>query len=221
MSDGDTSASTGRRLPVDIAVEEAAAGEHELDAKVAAALERVGHALRVLLWDQAKAHNLSPMQVQLLLRLAHEPPQRRRVGMLAAEFDVKAPTVSDAVGALRRKGLLASSAVEGDRRGQLLELSPEGRQLADAVSAWQRPVADHLAGVPESAKADALALLVDLMGGLRRGGVIGVARTCPTCRFFRRDAHSGAAPHHCALLDTAMAPADLRVDCAEHEPAAA
>ncbi len=111
-------------------------------------------------------------------------------------------------------------AASGRRRRRRGELSAQGRQVADALSAWQRPVADHLAGVPSRAKADALALLVDLMGDLRRGGVIGVARTCPTCRFFRRDAHDGASPHHCALLDSAMALADLRVDCAEHEPAA-
>ena len=220
MSDARSAAGDGRRLPVDIAVEEAPAEELELDAKVAAALERVGHALRVLVWDQAKAHGLSPMQVQLVLRLGHEPAPRRRVGTLAAEFDVKAPTVSEAVAALRRKGLLESSAIEGDRRGQLLELSPEGRRVAEALSAWRQPVADHLAGVPASAKADTLALLVDLIGDLRDGGVIGVARTCPTCRFFRRDAHEGQAPHHCALLDSPMALGDLRVDCAEHEQAA-
>lgn len=193
----------------------------DLDEKVAAALERIGHAMRVLLWEQAKAHKLSPMQVQLLLRIAHEPAARRRVGTLAAEFDVKAPTVSDAVAALRRKGLLSSEAVEGDRRGQVLELSPDGERVVADLSAWDAPVAEHLAGVSAGTKADALALLVDLMADLRRRDVIAVARTCPTCRFFRRDAHRGASPHHCALLDSPMTRAELRVDCAEHEPAAA
>jgi hypothetical protein len=28
-----------------------------------------------------------------------------------------------------------------------------------------------------------------------------------------------SAPHHCNLLDMRLAPADLRVDCPEHEPA--
>lgn len=205
-------------LPHDIAVDEVPGAE--LDAKLVGALERVGHALRVLLWEQAKAHKLSPMQVQLVLRLAHDPPERRRVGALSAELDVKTPTVSDAVAALRRKGLLTAAAVEGDRRGQRLELSDEGRRVAHELAAWERPVAEHLEAVPTVAKADALALLVDVMAHLRREGVIRVARTCPTCRYFRRDAPSGA-PHRCALLDSPMTLAELRVDCAEHEPVAA
>lgn len=207
-------------LPDDIAIDAAGPAATELDGKLAAALERTSHSLRALLWDQATRHGLSPMQVQLLLRLAHEPAERRRVGVLASELDVKAPTVSDAVAALRRKGLVETIAVEGDRRGRVLALSASGRKVAATLRAWQRPVADHLDGVDPAHKAQTLALLLDLMGALRRDGVIGVARICPTCRFFRRDAHPGdAAPHHCALLDSPMALADLRVDCAEHEQA--
>ncbi|MFA9271361.1 MAG: MarR family winged helix-turn-helix transcriptional regulator [Baekduiaceae bacterium] len=190
-----------------------------LDGKLGAALERVGHALRVRLSDEARARELSPIQAQLLLRLAHEPAPRRRAGVLAAELDVTPPTVSDALAALRRKGLIDDGAVEGDRRGRLLALSSAGGQVADALASWQQPVADHLAGVAPARKADTLALLVDLMGALHDAGVINVARTCPTCRFFRRDAPAGD-PHRCALLDTPLRLADLRVDCAEHEPAA-
>jgi hypothetical protein len=79
----------------------------DLDAKLAAALERVGQALRVQMWDNAKQHGLSPTQLQVLLRLAADPPNRRRIGVLAAEVDVTYPTVSDAVAVLSRKGLVA------------------------------------------------------------------------------------------------------------------
>jgi DNA-binding MarR family transcriptional regulator len=209
------------RLPLDLAVDEAPDGQEELSAKLTAALERIGHACRVLLRERGQAHGLSPLQAELLTRLAHEPAQRRRVNALAAELDVKPPTVSDAIGALRRKGLLASAAIAGDRRGQVLAPTPEGHSVAAGLAAWQTPVAEQLATVPHGVKADTLALLVDVIGGLQRGGAINVARTCTTCRFFRRDVHSGAAPHHCALLDSPLARADLRVDCAEHELVAA
>lgn len=209
----------GQPLPDDLAVPADHAAVAALDDKLGAALERVGHALRAQLSHEARALELSPIQAQLVLRLAHEPAQRRRVGVLAAELDVTPPTVSDALAALRRKGLIDAGAVEGDRRGRLLALSSEGEQVAGRLASWQRPVADHLAGVAPARKADALALLLDLMGAMHEAGVINVARTCPTCRFFRRDA-AGGDPHRCALLDSPLRLQDLRVDCAEHEPAA-
>jgi len=194
----------------------------DLDDRLAGALERVGHALRVALWQQAREHGLSPVQVQLLQRLSSDPPERRRVGQLAAELDVTAPTISDAVSALRRKALVTSAPSPSDARVQLLDLTDAGRTVARATAAWTSDVGAELARIDVPAKAGTLALLLDLIGGLHDRGVLSVARTCTTCRFFRRAADGSREPvHHCALLDAPLPPAELRVDCREHEPAVA
>jgi DNA-binding MarR family transcriptional regulator len=188
----------------------------DLDAKLAAALERVGQALRVQMWDKAKQHGLTPTQLQVLLRLAADPPARRRVGVLAAELDVTHPTVSDAVAVLSRKGLVAR---ETASRRAALTLSDRGRTLAGELADWHEHTRRQLAGLAEADKETALRLLLDLIAGLQRAGTITVARMCVTCRFFRRNLHAGAArPHHCALVDMPMADGELRVDCAEQEP---
>jgi len=158
--------------------------------------------------------------VQLLLRIAAEPPERRRVTALAAELDVTAPTVSDAIATLRRKHLVEVGPAPGDRRGRQLRLSDAGRRLAGELAAWQDAIAAQLPDFGTADKAATLAMLLDLIAGLQRQGVITVARMCTTCRFFARDAHPGRPlPHHCGLLDAPMGQAELRVDCAEHEPA--
>jgi DNA-binding MarR family transcriptional regulator len=191
----------------------------DLDAKLAAALERVGQALRVQMWDKAKQHGLSPTQLQVLLRLAADPPARRRIGALAAELDVTHPTVSDAVAVLSRKGLVAR---EAPSRRAALALTDRGRALAGDLADWHERTRRRLAGFPGADKETTLRLLLDLIAGLQRSGAITVARMCVTCRFFRRDAHAGAAqPHHCALVDMPLAAGELRVDCAEHQPRAA
>ena len=188
----------------------------DLDSKLVAALERVGQALRVQTWDKAKQHGLTPTQLQLLLRLATDPPGRRRIGVLAAELDVTHPTVSDAVAVLHRKGLLDRDAAS---RRAGLSLSARGRVLVEELFDWDQRTRDHFADVPTADKQAMLRLLLDLIARLQRSGAISVARMCVTCRFFRRDAHREAAqPHHCALVDVPMGPGDLRVDCAEHEP---
>ena len=191
----------------------------DIDAKLVAALERVGQALRVQMWDTAKQHGLSPTQLHVLLRLATDPPPRRRIGVLARELDVTHPTISDAVAVLRRKGL-----VDRDPAGRKagLSLSARGRAVADALADWDQRTRAQLAELPSADKLGALRLLQDLIAGLQRSGVITVARMCVTCHHFRRDAHPDSSrPHHCALVDVPMASGNLRVDCAEHEPRAA
>ena len=191
----------------------------DVDSKLVAALERVGQALRVQTWDKAKQHGLTPTQLQLMLRLATDPPGRRRIGVLAAQLDVTHPTVSDAVAVLRRKGLVDRDAAS---RRAALSLSARGRALADDLADWDQRTREQFADVPAADKQATLRLLLDLIAGLQRSGAITVARMCVTCRFFRRDAHPEAAqPHHCALVDVPLGAGDLRVDCAEHEPNAA
>ncbi len=191
----------------------------DVDAKLVAALERVGQALRVQMWDKAKQHGLSPTRLQVLLRMARDPPARRRIGVLAGELDVTHPTVSDAVAVLRRKGL-----VERDpaNRKAPLNLSARGRAVAHRLVDWDQRTRQQLAPLPVADKDATLRLLLDLIAGLQRSGAITVARMCVTCRYFRRDAHpESARPHHCALVDEPMGGVELRVDCAEHEPRAA
>jgi DNA-binding MarR family transcriptional regulator len=184
-----------------------------------AALERVGQALRVQMWDKAKQHGLSPTQLQVLLRLASDPPERRRIGVLAGELDVTHPTVSDAVAVLRRKGLVDRN--PGSRKAAP-SLSARGRAVAAGLADWDQRTRDQLADLPVDDKHATLRLLLDLIAGLQRSGAITVARMCVTCRFFRRDAHpKSARPHHCALVDASMGAGELRIDCAEHEPQAA
>ncbi|GAB7191955.1 MarR family winged helix-turn-helix transcriptional regulator [Kineococcus sp. NUM-3379] len=209
--------------PRDVA-EDAAAVPDGLDARLAAAVERLGAAQRGALRARASAAGLSPIQAQLLGCLRDAPPARRRTGALAAELDVTAPTVSDAVAALRRKGLVTAAPVPGDRRGQVLALTDAGHDVVRGALGPADPLAAALAGHDgpgaRARKESALPLLLDLVADLHRAGVIGVARTCTTCRFFRRDLAPGtAAPHACALLGAPLGPGDLRVDCAEHESA--
>jgi DNA-binding MarR family transcriptional regulator len=190
-----------------------------LDAKLVAALERVGQALRVQMWDEAKQHRLSPTQLQVLLRLATDPPARRRIGVLAAELDVTHPTVSDAVAVLHHKGLVDR---DPTNRKAILEVSERGQALATEVADWDRRTREQFAAFLVADKQVTLRVLLDLIAGLQRSGAITVARMCVTCRFFRRDAHRDPAqPHHCALVDMPMGDGNLRVDCAEHQQRAA
>ncbi|MGH2742098.1 MAG: MarR family winged helix-turn-helix transcriptional regulator [Thermoleophilaceae bacterium] len=197
-------------------------GSRDLDTKLVAALERIGQALRVELRAQATSEGLTLTQAQILLRLVSERAARRRVGALAAALDVRQPTISDAVAALERKGLLERRPHAGDARAATLALTARGRVVGDRLGGWDERARVQLRRLPEQARQASLTLLLDLIAGLQRAGVVGVARTCPTCRFFAFEARLGAAkPHRCALLDMPLGPGELRLDCPEHEQSAA
>ncbi len=188
-----------------------------LEAKIVAALERLGHVLRKLLWEEGTKNGLTPIQIQTLLYLQTHPPRRARVGQLAQEFSVTPATVSDAVRALEEKGLVERRPDPEDGRGVVLHLTPVGEAQAKKLARWSQAFQQRVRELPEADQVAAYHVLLKLVEGLYRAGVITVARICRTCWFFRPNAHPGSpAPHHCALMDLPLAEKDLRIDCPEH-----
>ncbi len=190
-----------------------------IDSRLADALERVGHVLRTQMRAAGAEHGLSPIQAQLLIRIATVDQPDREPARLARWFDVSRPTVSDATAALRRKDLLTHEPVPGDRRRTRLVLTPSGRKVAGQLAGWHEPVRAKLAALSPSAKGDTLNLLLDLIGRMQQSGLVSVARTCTTCRFYRPREDS-RSEGHCNLLDVPLPPESLRLDCPEHDPAA-
>ena len=193
----------------------------DVDAKIVAALERLGQVFRILLRERAQEHGLSPIGALFLVYLLHHDVELRRVSQLAREFRLTQATVSDAVASLEAKGLVDREPWPEDGRVMTLRLSTEGELVAADLSGWADTVKEHLDLYSPEEKVVVMRFLMRLIGSLQASGVITVARICVTCRFFQRDAHRGrGSPHHCRLLDVPLGAPDLRLDCPEYEPAA-
>lgn len=81
-----------------------------------------------------------------------------------------------------------------------------------------RAMRDAVACLDDTEQETALAALLSIIASSVDAGVIHVARTCLTCHFHQ---HTGDGGHHCSLLGTDLAPAELRLNCPEHAPAGA
>lgn len=185
----------------------------DLDARLLDAIERLAQGRRAFVQDIATRRELSPLQVDLLLTLAEQRRTPPLAGQLARHLDVAASTVADAAAALRRKGLLTERPDPADGRRRLLSLTARGTELAGEVLAERYAALDALAALAAGDKAAALDVLLTLVAQLHERGVIALDRSCKTCRF-----RGGRADGDwCALLDQPLRPADLRVDCPEHE----
>ncbi len=196
----------------------------DLLARLAAALERIGEAARVLLRSAAAAEGVSSTQAQLLLRLAGTSAEadEQGIGALARWLDVSAPTASDATTALERKGLILRRANQPDSRRVAVVLTSHGSEVAHRLTSWDLPLQEALAAAtatgvagtpPDAAMLD---LALGTIAALQRAGVISIARTCRGCAFFDA-AGSTSASYWCRLLDQPLEPATLRLDCAEYQ----
>lgn len=184
-----------------------------VDAKLAAALERVSEAFRVLLWEQSKQTGLSPIQIQILIFLANHSSEKRKVGYLAQEFTLTRPTISDAVKVMEQKGLLMRQPEPTDNRSHTLHLTPSGQQLAEQTGRFANAVEQTLSAFDPAQKGVLLDALTELIFRLHKQGFISIQRMCKTCHHYSY----ANGEHYCALLSISLEQAQLRVDCPEHE----
>lgn len=187
----------------------------DLDARIAAALAKLALAGRHALGRRAAARSLSAIQSLVLDRLARLGPAQ--VGELAAQLSVTAPTISDSIAALERKGLAFRRAVAADARRVEVRLTPRGRRLASGQAEWPEVFQAAVAELRPGEKAVVLGLLLRVIARLVEDGVVRDARMCVTCEHFRPNEHARRAqPHHCALVDLPLSDEHLRVDCPDH-----
>ena len=192
--------------------------QEQLPDKIVAALEQLNHAFRVLLWEKAQQHRLSPIQIYILVFISSHSPQQSRVGNLAREFGVTAATISDAVTTLESKKLLARIAAPEDRRAFDLKLTAAGRRLAKKLGSWADIVASAVAAQPLQSQQAGLLFLMNLISTLQKDGLAPATRICLSCKHLgRSEAHNQSSQHYCNLLGKELADSELRVDCPIYE----
>lgn len=190
----------------------------EVDSKIAAGLERLSQAFRVLLWEKTKSYQLSPIQVQFLVYLLYHPSSQSTIGHLAKEHTLTPATVSDAITTLEGKKLVARERSVNDRRVAFIGLTPEGKKTARKLASWAEVVRECVAEFPAQEKVVVMKFVMQLIAALQQAEVITLARMCLTCKFFQAQAHPhSASPHHCGLLNKPLADSELRLDCPEHQ----
>ena len=185
----------------------------DLDSRLIVAFEKMAEVFRVLLWDQAKVHGLSPIQMQILIFLKNHEPSLGKPAVLASELNVTKPTISDALKSLTEKGLISSKPNPQDSRSRLLTLKAKGTKLTEKIEAFPHPLQEQLALVGSTEKSIVLERMLTLINGLANNEVISTQRMCYSCAHYKGDKHHD---HHCTLLERRLSKETLRIDCPEH-----
>ena len=187
--------------------------EKDTAAKIVAGLERIAEAFRVLIWERAKKLGLSPIQIQLLIFVAHHEQKLCNVSHLAQEFNLTKPTISDAIRVLAKKGLIKKEASAVDKRAYSILLSEEGKKIVGQTEGFAHSIYEGVESMEGKAQESLFAQISDLIQKLNQQGVLNVQRNCQSCKFYSKKGEG----HYCNLLKLELADTDLRIDCAEHE----
>lgn len=184
-----------------------------LDSKIVAGLERLSQVFRVLLWEKAKQHGLSPIQIQLLIFIKQHSADKSTVSYLAQEFNVTKPTISDAIKVLEQKKMIKKLADEVDTRSYTIQLTAAGNNIVSDTEHFVNPVTEIIADFNLPEKLVLWKNITKLITQLHQSGAISVQRTCHYCKHF---SSTNKVPY-CKLLEQKLIPQDVRIDCAEFE----
>lgn len=184
-----------------------------IDAKIVVALERITEVYRVLLWNMGKNHQLSPLQIQLLIFLKFHRAEQCKVSYLSQEFSLTKPTISEAVRTLLKKELIEKETDTADTRSYAIHLTAAGHALVDEVGLFANELTHPLAKWSLEEKSQFFRNLLDLIASFQKLGFINIQRMCFNCRFFEK---TGDGPR-CKLLQIPLESHDFRIDCPEFE----
>lgn len=186
---------------------------NSLSAKIVAGIERISEAFKALLWDSARMTGLSPIQIQILIFICYHDKDLSNVSHLAREFNVTKPTISDAVKVLEQKNLIKKVPSSIDKRGAIIQLTPQGKKIIEASQQFANPVNEIVEQLNMAEQEDLFNHIRKIILTLNHKGILTVQRMCLNCKFYEAK-HPG---HFCHLMQIELKDKDIRIDCAEYE----
>lgn len=184
-----------------------------LDNKIVAGMERISQVFRILLWEKAKEHSLSPIQIQLLIFIRHHSADKTTISYLAQEFNFTKPTISDAIKVLEQKKLIQKIADQSDTRSYTIILTATGKKIVLETENFANPLTEIISKVNNADKKVLWENVSNLIVRLNKLDIITIQRTCFNCKHYSLKSKS----HFCNLLDLKLLTQDIRIDCREFE----
>lgn len=183
-------------------------------------LEKISTVLKSQAWQDASLQGLTPTQGKILTILRDRHPVGIRLSEVMSVLGITAPTASDAVAVLKKKGFVDKQRSPEDARAIAITLLPKGQQQAEQVAGWSDFLLTAIDELSEMEQEIFLKGLIKMIQKLQLEGYISVTRMCLSCQFFHPNQYPDSPhPHHCGFVDGPFGDRDLRIDCPDQLPA--
>jgi len=126
---------------------EPAGRKQDLTGQIVNGLEQIGRGIDNLLWQQALEHELSPLQIRILLHIQQQQ-EPTGVSAIAKAFNLSKATVSVALKPMEQKKLLHKRKSDTDSRNLHLQLTDWGSQIAHVAGFYLEPIRKIIAHMP-------------------------------------------------------------------------
>ncbi|HJR74980.1 MAG TPA: MarR family transcriptional regulator [Luteimonas sp.] len=187
--------------------------------QAAAGLESLASLVRAQSWRSDGTPSLPPSQAAVLRMLA-DADEGLRAGRIAERLGVSAASVSDSLAALESKRWIKRGADPRDLRATLVRLTAQGKRTAQKLRDPLQGIGSLVGALDERDLGAFLRVSQLLVAQAQRQGLATGMRTCLGCRFFRPySTGRDDKPHFCGFIEQPFGDAELRMDCAEQEPA--
>lgn len=187
--------------------------------QAATGLESLASLVRAQSWRDDGTPSLPPTQAAVLRMLA-DTPEGLRAGRIAERLGVSAASVSDSLAALESKRWIKRTADPKDQRASLARLTADGKRTAQKLRNPLQGIGSLVGALDEHDLGAFLRVSQLLVAEAQRQGLATGMRTCLGCRYFRPYSTDRAdKPHFCAFIEQPFGDAELRMDCAEQDPA--
>lgn len=186
----------------------------DLESRIVVLLERIAEVFKAALWEEGKHHQLSPLQIQVLVFLCYHASPQRTVSYLAQEFNVSKPTISEVVRILEQKKLLERQFSELDGRSHTLTLTSSGHTVVKQAQHFATPILKQVNAATSIDKPALYHSLLVLLQAFQKNGLIGEVRMCLNCPHLSMGQDS-SMDYACRLLGQSLSIQELRIDCPE------
>lgn len=174
--------------------------------------ERIGHLLRAEAWKVSAAHDLQPIQLQMLHYLSICNRYSNTPMAVSDYFQLTKGTVSQSLKVLEARGYVEKRPDSKDGRSIHLHLSPRGSALLAAhwPPALVRNATQLLPADEQTQIQQALQTLLTKLQQANHQHGFGV---CATCRHHQQEATN----YRCGLTGEILLPHEIALICREHE----
>lgn len=187
--------------------------------QAAAGLEQLASLVRAQSWRQDGTPSL-PLTQAAVLRMLAGAATPLRAAQVVERLGISAASLSDSLKALEAKGWLIRTADPTDKRASLLGVTDAGSEIVARLNDPQQGMAALMSSLDEQDIGALLRVTQLLVREAQQKGLATGSRTCLGCQFFRPGAgDQPGKPHFCALVQQPFGDSELRVDCAEQQPA--